>query len=95
VDHLPPGAFPFSINQPGDKLMLQTVEILLEDKPGALMRAVGVITAKGSNIASLSVAPDAEQPGLARVRMVADVEERLHDRVLKELNRLVQVVKAW
>jgi hypothetical protein len=32
---------------------------------------------------------------LARVRMVADVEERLHDRVLKELNRLVQVVKAW
>ncbi len=75
--------------------MLQTVEILLEDKPGALMRAVGVITAKGSNIASLSVAPDAEQPGLARVRMVADVEERLHDRVLKELNRLVQVVRAW
>jgi acetolactate synthase I/III small subunit len=75
--------------------MLQTVEILLEDKPGALMRAIGVIAAKGFNIASLSVAPDAERPGLQRVRMVADVEERLHDRVLKELNRLVQVVKAW
>ena len=75
--------------------MLQTVEILLEDKPGALMRAIGVVTAKGFNIASLSVAPDDTEPGLARVRMVADVEERLHDRVLKELNRLVQVVKAW
>lgn len=75
--------------------MLQTVEILLEDKPGALMRAIGVVTAKGFNIASLSVAPDTEQPGMARVRMVADVEERLHERVLKELNRLVQVVKAW
>jgi len=75
--------------------MLQTVEILLEDKPGALMRALGVITAKGSNIESLTVAPDVAQPGLARVRMVADVEERLHERVLKELNRLVQVVQAW
>lgn len=75
--------------------MLQTVEILLEDKPGALMRAIGVITAKGANIASLSVAPDAEQPGLSRVRMVADVEERLHPRVLKELNRQVQVLQAW
>ena len=75
--------------------MLQTVEILLEDKPGALMRAIGIVTAKGCNIASLSVGPDDGRPGMARVRMVADVEERLHERVVKELNRLVQVVEAW
>ena len=43
--------------------MLQTVEILLEDKPGALIRAVGGMPAKGFNRASLTVAPD----GLAQV----------------------------
>ena len=30
-----------------------TVEILMEDKPGVLMRALGIVTAKGCNITSL------------------------------------------
>ena len=75
--------------------MPQTVEILMEDTPGALMRALNVITAKGCNIQSISVAPDAERPGVTRARLVADVEPRLHQRVINELNRLVQVLRAW
>ncbi len=75
--------------------MPQTVEILMEDAPGVLMRALNVITAKGCNIESITVAPDAENPGFARAKLVADVEPRLHQRVVNELNRLVQVLQAW
>jgi acetolactate synthase-1/3 small subunit len=75
--------------------MPQTVEILMQDEPGVLMRVLGIVTAKGCNIQSLSVAPDAERPGVTRARLVADVEPRLHQRVINELNRLVQVLQAW
>ncbi|MBI2689069.1 MAG: ACT domain-containing protein [Acidobacteria bacterium] len=74
--------------------MLQTVQILMEDKPGVLMRAIGVVTAKGFNIISLSVGPDLERPGVACATLVADVEDRLHARVVNELNRQVQVLRA-
>jgi len=74
--------------------MQQTVEVLMEDKPGVLMRAIGVVTAKGCNITSVSVAPDASRAGVARMTLVADVEHRLHQRVVSELNRLVQVLQA-
>ena len=75
--------------------MQQTVQILMEDKPGVLMRAIGIVTAKGCNITTLTVAPHDINPGLACATLVADVEPRLHDRVVNELNRLVQVVRAW
>ena len=75
--------------------MQQTVQILMEDKPGVLMRAIGIITAKGCNIVALTVAPDPAHPGLTCATLVADVEPRLHPRVVNELNRLVQVLRAW
>jgi len=75
--------------------MQQTVQILMEDKPGVLMRAIGIVTAKGCNISMLTVAPDDVNPGLACATLVADVEPRLHARVVNELNRLVQVARAW
>lgn len=75
--------------------MPQTVQILMEDKPGVLMRVIGIITAKGFNIVTMTVAPDPEQPGLACATLATDVEPRLQPRVVNELNRLVQVVRAW
>ena len=36
--------------------MLQIISLLLENKPGALMRVTGVLTARGYNIESLTVA---------------------------------------
>ena len=59
------------------------------------MRVAGIITAKGANIHSLTVEPDPLQMGLAQIYVVADIELRLRQRVLNEMNRLVQVIKAW
>jgi acetolactate synthase-1/3 small subunit len=74
--------------------MRQTIQIWVEDKPGALMRVVGVISAKGANIHSLRMTPDPSRQGAARITLVADVDLHLHQRVVKEMNRLVNVFEA-
>ena len=74
--------------------MQLTIQGWLEDKPGALMRVAGILAAKGCNIMSLTVAPDPWNGGLSRMIIIADVEERLHVRVINEMNRLVNVLLA-
>lgn len=74
--------------------MQQTIEVWLEDKPGALMRVAGILTAKGCNIDALSVRPDRLMKGVSRMVIVADVERHLHARILAQMNRLVNVLSA-
>lgn len=74
--------------------MLQVIKVQLEDKPGALIRAANILASKGCNIATLRVAPDSRRPGMSRMTIVADVEPRMHSRVVNEMNRLVNVVRA-
>ncbi|HCC58865.1 MAG TPA: acetolactate synthase small subunit, partial [Solibacterales bacterium] len=74
--------------------MTQTIQLWVEDKPGVLMRVVGIITAKGANIQSLSARPDSGQAGISQVTLVAEIDPRLNVRVVKEMNRLVQVLEA-
>lgn len=74
--------------------MHQTIQICVEDKPGALMRVAGIVTAKGCNIVSLSATPDPAQPGASRIIVVADVDAHLRTRIVNEMNRLVNVLRA-
>ena len=43
--------------------MLQVISLLVENKPGALLRVTGLLSARGYNIESLTVA-DHITPGL-------------------------------
>jgi len=74
--------------------MRQTIQIWLENQPGALMRVAGILTAKGCNIETLTVAPDPWQEGISKMTIVAAVEPRLQVRVVNEMNRLVNVIWA-
>lgn len=74
--------------------MRQTYRLVVEDKPGVLMRVAGIITAKGANIASLTLRQDPQAPGRSCIEIEADLEDRLAGRVLNEMNRLVQVIQA-
>jgi acetolactate synthase I/III small subunit len=74
--------------------MRRTIHLCVEDKPGVLMRVAGIVTAKGANIHALTLAPDPDQAGIARIVLVADVEPWLTRRVVNEMNRLVQVLLA-
>ena len=73
--------------------MLQTISILLENKPGALLRVTGVLSARGYNIETLTVAKTID-PELSRMTIGVDVEERLRAQVIKQMNKLINVLQA-
>jgi acetolactate synthase-1/3 small subunit len=73
--------------------MLQIISLLVENKPGALMRVTGVLTARGFNIESLTVAKTLD-PTLSRISIVVDVEAQLRSQVVKQMNKLVNVLQA-
>lgn len=74
--------------------MPQTIRVWVEDKHGVLMRVAGIISAKGANIHALTATPDPWQEGVSRITIVSDLEPRLHQRVVNEMNRLVNVFLA-
>lgn len=73
--------------------MIQVISILLENKPGALMRVTGLLTARGYNIESLTVARTLD-PGLSRMTIAVDVEPNLRRQLIKQMNRLINVLQA-
>lgn len=73
--------------------MLQIISLLLENKPGALMRVTGLLTSRGYNIESLTVARTLD-PALSRMSIVVDVEPNLRAQVIKQMNKLINVLQA-
>ncbi len=73
--------------------MLQIISLLVENKPGALMRVTGLLTSRGYNIESLTVARTLD-PTLSRMSIVIDVEPQLRTQVIKQMNKLVNVLQA-
>ena len=73
--------------------MLVTLSILLENKPGALMRVTGLLSQRGYNIESLTVARTLD-PSLSRMTIVVDVETRLRQHLMKQMNRLINCLQA-
>jgi len=73
--------------------MLQVISLLVENKPGALMRVTGVLSARGYNIESLTVARTLD-PTLSRMTIVVDVDPSLRKQVIKQMNKLVNVLQA-
>jgi acetolactate synthase-1/3 small subunit len=73
--------------------MLQVISVLLENKPGALMRVTGLLTQRGYNIESLTVARTFD-PELSRMTIVVDVDPALRQQVIKQMNRLLNVLQA-
>jgi acetolactate synthase-1/3 small subunit len=73
--------------------MLITISILMENNPGALMRVTGLLTQRGYNIDSLTVARTLD-PGLSRMTINVEVDSRQRALLIKQINRLVNVLQA-
>jgi acetolactate synthase-1/3 small subunit len=73
--------------------MLQVISLLVENKPGALMRVTGLLSARAYNIESLTVART-NDPTLSRMTIVVDVEPNLRAQVVKQMNKLINVLQA-
>ncbi|MGE8547583.1 MAG: acetolactate synthase small subunit [Alcaligenes sp.] len=73
--------------------MKHVISILLENEPGALSRVVGLFSARGYNIETLTVAPT-EDDTLSRMTIVTQGSDDVIEQITKHLNRLVDVVKV-
>jgi len=73
--------------------MLQVISLLVENKPGALLRVTGLLGSRGYNIESLTVARTID-PELSRMTIAVDVDSKLCAQVIKQMNKLVNVLQA-
>ena len=69
-----------------------TISILLENESGALSRVAGLFSARGYNIESLNVSMT-NDPSLSRMTLVTSGDEQTIEQIIKQLNKLVDVVK--
>ncbi len=63
--------------------MIHTLSVLLENKPGALVRVCQLFARRGFNIESLAVGLS-EDPRLSRITIVIDGDEHPVDQVTKK-----------
>jgi acetolactate synthase-1/3 small subunit len=73
--------------------MRHIISLLIENEAGSLSRVVGLFSARGYNIESLTVATT-EDETLSRMTIVTDGSNDVIEQITKHLNRLVEVVKV-
>jgi len=70
-----------------------TISVLVENEFGVLARVAGMFAGRGFNIDALSVAPTPD-PKLSRITLITHGNEQIIEQILKQLNRLVDVLKV-
>ena len=73
--------------------MKHIIALLVENEAGALSRVVGLFSARGYNIESLTVATT-EDPSLSRMTIVTTGSDDIIEQITKHLNRLIEVMKV-
>ncbi|MCA8837246.1 MAG: acetolactate synthase small subunit [Proteobacteria bacterium] len=70
------------------------ISVVLENEFGALSRVANLFSARGYNIESLNVAPTTD-PTLSRMTITTIGSERVLEQIIKQLNKLIDVVDAF
>ena len=73
--------------------MRHIISVLLENESGALSRVAGLFSARGYNIELLTVGPT-QDPSLSRMTIVTSGSDEIIEQILKQLNKLIEVVKV-
>lgn len=73
--------------------MKHTISILVENHAGVLARIAGLFARRAYNIDSLAVGVT-EDENVSRVTIVADGDEHTLEQILKQLNKLIDVIKV-
>ncbi|MEO5842079.1 MAG: acetolactate synthase small subunit [Acidimicrobiales bacterium] len=69
-----------------------TLVVLVENKPGVLTRVAGLFARRGFNIDSLAVART-DDPRFSRITIMVDAESAPLEQVVKQLDKLINVVE--
>lgn len=73
--------------------MRHTISVLVENKFGVLARISTLFAARGFNIDSLAVG-ETEDPGISRMTIVVEGDDRILEQVEKQLNKLVDIIRV-
>lgn len=71
--------------------LFHTLVVDVENKPGVLARVAGLFSRRGFNIKSLAVAPTNDDR-FSRITIAVDAESAPLDQVVKQLDKLINVV---
>ncbi len=73
--------------------MKHVLAVIVENKPGALTRVSGLFSRRGFNIENIAVG-ETVTPGISRMTITVDGDEKLIEQVIKQLHKLINVVKV-
>ena len=73
--------------------MRHTLSIIVENRFGELSRIVGLFSARGYNIESLTVAETLD-PKISRMTLVTTADDGMIEQITRQLNKQVRVIEA-
>ena len=73
--------------------MKHTLSVLVENKPGALMRVTSMFARRGFNIDSLAVGPT-ERHDVSRITLRVDCAQNSLEQIEKQMHKLVNVLRV-
>jgi acetolactate synthase-1/3 small subunit len=73
--------------------MKHTISVLVENKPGVLMRITSLFVRRGYNIESLAVGPT-ERGDISRVTLRVDCSQHTLEQIEKQMHKLVNVLRV-
>jgi acetolactate synthase-1/3 small subunit len=76
-----------------EEAMRHTISVLVENEFGVLSRVSGLFSGRGFNIESLTVAETLD-PTVSRMTIVTSGNDQIVEQILKQLNKLVAVIKV-
>ncbi|MBY0305395.1 MAG: acetolactate synthase small subunit [Sphingomonas sp. 28-62-20] len=71
-----------------------TLAVIVDNEPGILARIAGLFTARGYNIASLTVSEITEDKSVSRITIVTSASPPVLEQIVAQLDRLVPVHKV-
>jgi acetolactate synthase I/III small subunit len=76
-----------------DEQRTHVISALVLHKPGVLQRVAGLFTRRGFNIDNITVGTS-EQDNMARMTIISRGDEKVLEQIIKQLNKLIDVVKV-
>ena len=83
----------YSSNGAAQSVHQHLVSCLVENNPGVLARISGMFSSRGYNIESLAVGTT-HDPSISRVTMACPGDDRIIEQIMKQLNKVVEVLKV-
>jgi acetolactate synthase-1/3 small subunit len=71
-----------------------TIGMLVQNVPGVLARVVGLFSGRGFNIENITAA-ETNESGITRITLVTTGDERILAQIVKQLNKLINVIKVF